>query len=283
MQQHSQTTRSPGRLHPDLVQAPALAGRVASATDKIPPASFMVVTAQRSGSSWLMDRINNAPDAQGHMELFYRHPRRSPARAGCNDYPRFVETSERIGRRPRAVFAYLDGLYSRPGAIGFKLMYSQLRRYPEILPYAAFRRLRVVHLVRSNHFDVVISEELARVTGTSHATRDDARVTPCVVDIDPGTIVERVRRLQRKQQVVRSLLRLLPVPVIEVSYESLCSDDDRTFRRLLRFIGATEPTTPAASDSKLVKRQRAPHSDVVRNYPSVAAALTCAGYERLLH
>lgn len=283
MQQLPRTTHSPGHLHSDLRREPARAGRLALATDKMPPASFMVVTAQRSGSSWLMDRINNAPDAEGHMELFYRHPRRSPARAGCNDYPRFVETHQSLGRRPRAVFAYLDGLYSRAGAIGFKLMYSQLRHYPEILPYAAFRRLRVVHLVRSNHFDVVISEELARVTGTSHATRDDARVTPCVVDIDPGTIVERVRRLQRKQQVVRNLLRLLPVPVMKLSYESLCSDDDRAFRRLLRFIGAEEPTTSAASASTLVKRQRAPHCEVVRNYPSVAAALTCAGYERLLH
>lgn len=247
----------------------------------LPSMPFLVLTSQRTGSGWLMDRINNVPGAQGHMELFYHDIRRKPAMAGCNDYLRFVELRSELGRRPRAVFTYLDRLYSRPGAVGFKLMYSQLREYPDILPYLALRRLRIVHLVRMNHLDVVISEALAHATGTAHATVDDGEQGPVVVDIDAATIVQRVRWLESKQRTMRALIRVLPCPVLEVSYESLC-EDDATFERVVEFIGA-RTAAAAQPTSRLVKRQRLPHEQVLCNYTDVATALTRAGYQRLLH
>lgn len=257
---------------------PAVAPPGAAALPSMP---FLVLTSQRTGSGWLMDRINNVPGAQGHMELFYHDVRRKPAMAGCNDYLRFVELRSELGRRPRAVFTYLDRLYARPGAVGFKLMYSQLREYPEILAYLAWRRFRIVHLVRQNHLDVVISEALARVTGTAHVTVDDGAPAPVVVDLDPATIVRRVRWLESKQRTMRMLARILPCPVHEVTYEALC-ENDATFAAVVRFIGLdyADATRPA---SRLVKRQRLPQAQVVRNFDEVAGALTQAGYQRLLH
>lgn len=247
----------------------------------LPSMPFLVLTSQRTGSGWLMDRINNVPGAQGHMELFYHDVRRKPAMAGCNDYLRFVELRSELGRRPRAVFTYLDHLYARPGAVGFKLMYSQLREYPEILPYLVLRRLRIVHLVRQNHLDVVISEALAHATGTAHVTVDDGVPAPVVVDLDPVMIVRRVRWLENKQRTMRALVRILPCPVLEVSYESLC-EGDAAFERVAGFIGAGAGGVSQPA-SRLVKRQRLPHEQVLRNYGDVATALTRAGYQRLLH
>ncbi|MBA2237372.1 MAG: hypothetical protein H0W24_01520 [Lysobacter sp.] len=173
---------------------------------------FVLLAMQRTGSGWVMDRISNVPGAQGHMELLFHLRRQKPPMAGCNDYPRVVEMRARLSkRRTAAVFEYLDGLYRRPGSVGFKLMYSQLRQNPQILPHLVRRRVRIVHLVRENLLDIPLSEELARVTGTSHVSRDQA-LRQVQVALDPATLVARVRRLAGKRQLVQGLLALLPMP-----------------------------------------------------------------------
>lgn len=265
--------------------ATAQAGGASAAV--IPLASraldFIVLTAQRTGSSWLMDRLDNSPEVEGHMELFYHLERREPPRAGCNDYPRFVECREShaSGARPMAVFRYLDRLYARRHAVGFKLMYSQLREYPEILAWLMWRRLPIVHLLRANHLDVVISERLAEVTGTSHATvKEGTHGQPNQLHLDPMATVRRIRRLERKQRAMRRLLGLLPNPCLEVTYEALC-DRPATFDTLYAFLCIERSLV--REDSNLVKRQRACHDEVIGNHEDVRTALTRAGYAALWH
>lgn len=243
------------------------------------PRDFLVLTTQRTGSSWLMDRLDSVPGVQGHMELFYNFPRRSPGRAGRNDYPRFIETpSDR--RRPWSVFDYLDGLYARAGSIGFKLMYSQLREYPEILPYVVRHRLPIIHLVRNNHLDVVLSEQLASTTGTYHSTKEEGYEQRASIELEPREVAALVQRLARKQQLVRRMLRMVPTPVHEVAYESLCHSNT-PFLDMCDFIGV-HGEREDREHSRLVKTQRSPHSAVIANYQEVRAALTLAGYQHLL-
>ncbi|HEX6929283.1 MAG TPA: hypothetical protein VF267_08535 [Gammaproteobacteria bacterium] len=225
-----------------------------------------------------MDRINSVPGTQGHMELFYHSPRRAPPRAGCNDYPRFVEV--RRGLRPAAVFRYLDEFYSRPGTIGFKLMYPHIRQYPEILLYLLMHRVSVIHLVRNNHLDVILSEHLANKSGRFHAVREEDYEQKEVISLDPATVAESVRWLDRKQRMVRAMLRALPVPVHEVSYESLCHDNS-AFISVCDFIGIAGEREDREK-SHLVKTQRSPHSRVISNYQEIRAALALAGYQHLL-
>lgn len=242
---------------------------------------FMVLTGQRTGSSWLMDRLDHSPEVEGHMELFYHLERREPARAGCNDYPRFVESrdSHAAGVRPMAVFRYLDQLYARRHAVGFKLMYSQLREYPEILAWLVWRRLPIVHLLRANHLDVVISERLAEATGTSHATVNEGTTgQPLQLHLDPDAIVLRIRWLERKQRAMRRLLKLLPNSCLEVSYEALC-DQRAAFDSLYAFLHIDRALV--REDSKLVKRQCASHDEVIENHEAVRNALIRAGYGAL--
>lgn len=226
-----------------------------------------------------MDRLDSLPGVQGHMELFYNFPRRTPGRAGSNDYSRFIETrSDR--HRPWSVFDYLDGLYARPEAVGFKLMYSQLREYPEILGYVAWHRLPIIHLVRNNHLDVVLSEQLASKTGTYHSTREDGYEQRDAIELEPREVAALVRRLARKQQLIRRMLKVIPNPVYEVAYESLCHSN-APFLEMCDFIGA-HGEREDREHSHLVKTQRSPHSAVISNYQEVRTALTLAGYQHLL-
>lgn len=245
------------------------------------PASFVIVAPTRSGSTWLMDRIDKLPGMEGHMELFNSLPRQRPPKAGTNDYPRFVEIGRQFGTtRPRAVFRYLDELYARPAAVGFKLMYPHLRDYPELLLYLMRRSLSVVHLVRDNHLDVVISEQLIERTGRRHLTRDEKSGDNVSIQMNAAHVAARVRWLDRKTRIVRRLLRMQSNPVHEVCYEDLCRDD-RAFQLTCEFLQVPAEHR-ACAESNLVKTQRAAHVDVIENYQEVRSALETAGYRHLL-
>lgn len=237
----------------------------------VEPRNFVVVTTQGCGATWLMDRIDSLPGVQGHMELFYNDFRRAPARAGCNDYPRFIEIGKRFGhgRRPESLFGYLDQFYSRPGASGFKLMYSQLKEYPEILLYMAVHRLPVLHLVRNNLLDAVTEQELDRHMQLS-----------VPIELDAAAVTARIKRLQRKQSIMRKLLKLLPLPLLELSYEDLRTEAS-AFESLCSFIGINpehavdcncrEPASPEPRRNLLIS-----------NYQELGAGLRRNGFGRFL-
>ena len=217
--------------------------------------------------------------AQG--ELFLPRPR-SREKRWDSDFacPRYVESRTEHGRvRPMSVFRYLDAFFGQGGYVGFKLMYSQLRRYPEILPYLMRRRVRVVHLVRANHLDVLISFALKREIGKAHVLDPRERPTEVTVELPAPSLVRRLKWLQFKHDVARRVLRACRLPHLEVTYEELVRDPDR-FNRILEFLGASvdgrEPR------SHILKTRLGGQRDVVTNYDEVARVLASTRFAALL-
>lgn len=73
----------------------------------------------------------------------------------------------------RHLFAYLDHVYApRRGldALGLKVMYDRVLRYPEPLAYFWWRWVRVLHLIRENVLDIFLSREAAAVRRSSNPT-----------------------------------------------------------------------------------------------------------------
>ena len=227
-----------------------------------------------------MDLLNRHESTQGHQELFLPQRRLTPGIAGCNDYPRFIEThgAPPFVTRPLRVFSYLDGLYSRPGAIGFKLMYSQMRLYPEILLYLAIRRVRIVHLVRRNQLDVIVSDELAKITGASHIVAGQTAEIP-MVSLNAATLVDRLARLEGNLARARRLIRWSTCQFIEVTYESLL-ESEQDHDRIRSFLGIRAGALTAQSN--LVRRGARSHRDAIMNYDEVTTALTGTPYLPLL-
>jgi LPS sulfotransferase NodH len=237
--------------------------------------NFVVLTSARTGSTWLMDRLNRQPGVEAHGEVFLRHARLTPAIAGLTESRRFVETHGRptFTRLPR-IFSYLNELYRAPRTVGFKLMYKQLRNYPEILAYLAVNRVRIVHLIRSNQLDVVVSEELARLTGVSHTQARSLTAVP-MVHIDPETIVNRLTKLQEKPKKVRQLIRPFTYPMLEVTYEALL-DDGNAFEQVLNYLGVQASQTEAGSI--LVKRGVLSHRESIANYDEIKHRLSSSPF-----
>jgi hypothetical protein len=227
----------------------------------------------------LIDLLNMQVGVDAHGELFLDHGRLSPAIAGRADYRRFIEVhgTPRLTRAPR-VFSYLNELYREPRTVGFKLMYTHLRKYPEILAYLAVQRVSIVHLTRRNLIDVVISEELARLTGTSHVQVGTRTAVP-LVHLDPTTLIDRLRTRSRRPDQARLLMRLSTCRILEVTYEALL-EAEHEFEHILRFLKIPGPAAPR--QSRLVKRGTGSHRDAIANYEEVRQVLNSTPFSSML-
>lgn len=252
---------------------------------------FVVLTAGRSGSTWVMSSLDSHPAVACYGELFHtgEHTLRAPPR-GRQDYlyfPTFM--AERAGtarerlRAPALWKRYLDGLYAtRPGivATGFKLLYLQARAHPWLVPALALRRTRVVHLIRDNPLDIVISQDMARARGEYHAEVGEEVSAPPRVTLDTRTLMRRIRREELKITLGRRAVAGLALPVLELDYDRLVSDPSGQFARVLGWLGA--PDADAGIRSQVQRLNEATYRDSIDNYDQVERALHAGRRAELL-
>ena len=243
---------------------------------------FVVLTSQRSGSTWLMSILNSIENTSAYGELFTRKRRVAGANEWDSDvaYLRFVETEPNgLAFRPFSVFSYLDASYRQLGVVGFKLMYSQVRRIPETWAYLVRHRMRVVHLVRQNHLDAMISGAIAAKTGQAHQLVGQPDLGNIQIRLDLETLSDRLKRLRRNIMVARRLLRWCRLPHIEVAYEDLLRGPSH-FSLIWDFLSIKhEGPMP---QSNLVKRRKGGHVDVISNYHEVKEALASSTFAGLI-
>ncbi len=242
---------------------------------------FVVLTTNRSGSVWVMSTLNEAPGVTAQGELFLPRPRVKDRRWDTDfALPRYIERpADGPSIRPFSVFAYLADLYRRPGKVGFKLMYAQLGRYPEILAYLIGHRVRVVHLIRRNHLDVLLSYAIKAKIGQAHLLPGQSAPDDLRVELDTEKLDKQLAWLQKKQNVARRLLSGCRLPHLEVAYEDLLRDHEQ-FRPIWDFLSiSSEESLP---QSNLVKIRRGGHREVIGNYEQVQAALASSKFASLL-
>jgi len=242
---------------------------------------FVVLTSQRSGSAWLISTLNMINDSTAYSELFLDRKRIPGEKKWDSDfaYPRFIEKKHNgLALRPFSVFSYLKGLYQNPGAVGFKLMYSQLRAYPEILFYLVRHRIRIVHLIRQNHLDVVISHAIRSKTKQSHLVTGQAK-KDVQVKLDPNTLISQLKKLQRNIMLARRLLRWLKLPHIEVAYEDLLRDHSH-FALIWEFLSINQEGF--VPQSNLVKIRKGNPADVISNYEEIKTVLAGSSFANLI-
>jgi LPS sulfotransferase NodH len=236
---------------------------------------FIILTSPRSGSTWLVSLLNQMNDTTTYGELFL--PRKRSGKWDADfAYPRFVETRQ-TGRlnRPAEVFKYLDTLYQRPGAVGFKLMYSHLRRNPELMAYFLVHRVRVIHLVRKNPLDLLISRAVKRKLEQAHRLANESPVEGVQVEINTDTLIRKLQIKQRKMNRARNLLRWSGLRQMEVGYEEL-QVDPSTFTGLCRFLSIESDGKMPESKFQKVRRER--QSQVIKNYGEVRQVLEGTNY-----
>lgn len=245
---------------------------------------FMIVSTQRSGSTWVVDLLNSHPEITCHGALFL--PRESMTPAGARERVRFASYLTERGRPARVkipvhAWRFLDELYGAEDAsraVGLKFMYSQFLPHPWVLAYARTRGVRIVHLVRENKLDHILSKASATARGRFHAMPGESLTTP-PVSLDPTQLVKRLTREETKVKRARRVLALLGLRRLEVTYESLVGDR-AAFADILRFLGVDPGPEPLRSD--LQRWSRGTHRERIANYDAVQAALEGTRFAGLL-
>jgi len=244
--------------------------------------NFILLTTQRSGSTWFIDILNKTEGINAYGELFI------PLKGGKKQTPVSELTSlesreseysfilyqylkfEWFRQRPFSVFLYLNTFYGHGGHNGFKLMYSQLLFYPEVWLYILLNKISIVHLVRSNFLNIIISTQIRKITGIPHVDSGQAKILNPKIHLDPKKTINKLRWLNRNYWIARILLRMFNVQNIEIKYEDL-QVNKILYQDVLQFLSVDD--NHHVNESKFQKIVTKEHKDLITNYFELKAHL----------
>ena len=281
-------------------QYPGLVEASSSPNGALNPTRFLIATAGRTGSSWLMEMLNSHPAIEGYGELLTgttsARPRTRVSLSSPGDLHSFAycltgqSGAARMLGMPYLGVKYLNRVYAQRdglGAIGFRLLYRQLKRrwgsaIPAVtwfLPYAAARRVHIVHLIRQNKLELVISTKIGYARNLLHALPED-EVPKATIRVDVKELARLLDRELTKERNARRLLAPLPVPKLELSYESLMANTETEYRRVLEFLGVHP--IDHKPEWRMRKMIDSSLSETIENYDEVARALRGTPHARFL-
>jgi hypothetical protein len=236
---------------------------------------ILIIADARTGSSWCAQILDSHPAVRFYGEVFIHNIRphelglpHAPANPrGFSQLPAPPLIFAQYAHQHRGAFKVWRYLYSLlnqptlPPVLGFKFMYSQWIVHPSVLLWASAHRARVIHLVRTNQLQRVMSSHVFKATQVPHATE---RVQIPPFRVDPSAVISAVRGAERRVTKARAVLRTVPVRTLEVSYEALRREPDRVSRRLFHALGL-EPVEyqPRGKTRQVVDR---PYDQIVSNY-----------------
>lgn len=247
------------------------------------PIKFCILTTQRSGSLWLIDLMDSHPEIKAFKELFrIKKPNNIWSDQNLPDFMSFYEFQRtHLGIRPFKTFNYLKSIIDdypiSYHAIGFKLMYNQVMVHPELLPKLVSDRYQIIHLVRNNYLDTVLSKINAKQKRIVHPTAD---IKVSANHLDPKALLRELNQQDWTVKTARKLLQALPNPSIEVTYESLCLDKEKVLNEITQFLGIS--TDQITYQSELKKINKGTYRDKISNYEEIEKVLSGTKFERFL-
>lgn len=246
---------------------------------------FCLLTTQRSGSTWLNELLGSHPELKIFPgEIFLDRPYNRNTNTGwtgdSNFIPFYDYQLKNSVIRPWITFNYLDKIDLYPGSynsIGFNLMYNQLSRYPEILLKLIFDGYKVIHLERKNYLDTIISMANMNRRNIVHS-RKNLDVSPIHLNVDK--LWKDLQWQDKKIGFIKNILRLFPINVLHVSYESLRCDQDTQLDKIMRFLNVSN--SDIHLQTNLQKLSLDSYSEKIENYNQVYQKLLGTKYEKFI-
>lgn len=241
---------------------------------------FIVLTQQRSGSTWFIDMLNNHPNCKAYSEPFVVSGREDNSKLLDEmgliykpTFSTFKKTTEQ--RRPFVTFNYLrtlDTEFNKYKSGGFKMMHSQIKDLSEVLIWILTKRYKIIRLERKNNFQKVMSNRIRKETQTAHIKADKERIRREVY-IEPKTIVKDIKYQETQSRRLDFISNILPVPSLKITYENLKKDTHTTMNNVARFLKLptqnTWKTDLKASNKKQIE---------VKNYNNIVRKIKNSDY-----
>ena len=246
------------------------------------PTKFCILTRQRSGSTWLRTLLGSHPEIKSLGEIFLDHkPNRRWQKDLIMPFYQFQESMSL--KRPWVVFEYLDTLNDYPEeykAVGYKLMFNTLVKRPEIFLKMIANQFKIIHLIRNNYLDVIISRENAwgKSENRVQHTNIDVKLEP--IYLNTTTLLQEIRQLEARIQKHKSFLHVMPIPTLQIEYEELCTHTDTVLSSIVNFLGLSNSEITYKSNLKKINKGK--YSEKIANYKEVKNLLSNTKYENLL-
>lgn len=241
---------------------------------------FCILTTQRSGSTWLSTILDSNPKIQGFRELFIDQEFVFPD--SKLDTFLLYKKNNSSKKRPQATFEYLhqlDNYIEEREAIGFKLMYDQLIDYPEIIVKLIQEKYKIIHLVRENYLDAIISSKIKDEQGIVHTK---VKIEPKEVYLEPNWLVKRLNKQAKKIRIANIFLSLMPNQVLNITYNDLRVNQEQTLSSISNFLELSLSREDQFK-SELKKSNNKSHQQIIKNYNEVNLALAGTKFFPLLN
>jgi len=124
--------------------------------------TIVIVSSQRSGSTWLMQVLAQTPEFRVYGEVF-REITSTEFRGDPELKPPLFYT-EHDG----SVQSYIEKLRDGDKVVVVKLMYDQINKNPELIRFLTKKNVLLINLIRRNVLDIALSKLIARGTGIYH-------------------------------------------------------------------------------------------------------------------
>ena len=251
------------------------------------PTLFCIVTTARSGSTWLATLLNSHPEIKSLEEPFIWRASRPNWK---EEIPTYYEYRNRKGGlHIFTTFSYinlikLQYLENTSGAVGFKVMYNHMFRNPFILVKLVTSRFKLIHLVRENYLDILISRASAKknmIFHSTHMSGSDSGKFKASVELEVSTLRTNLTRYRRNAKLIRLLLRATPLPVHEISYEEMAADREKVLKSVSKYLSV--PFSPDYFHSELKRLKTGDYGSKIKNYEEVKNALRDTDFEYLLY
>jgi LPS sulfotransferase NodH len=243
---------------------------------------FCVITTPRSGSTWLATLLDSHPQIKSFEEPFiWRADRPNWT---DQEFPTYYNYKTSInGKSIFTLFKYLDILNNYKSEtdfdiIGFKIMYNQIQENPEVMVKLLLDKYRIIHLIRQNYLDVIISRAAKKQHQIAHSNKVLAQTKQ--VTLDTSCLIEDLKRCDRNNQLFCSLLKIMPLSVLEITYESMQEDYNQILCSVASFLNVSSDSITFKSDLKRINQGK--YADKIANYQQVWETLSGSTYIKFL-
>ena len=268
---------------------------------------FVILTTQRSGSTFLRAWLNNHPDIRCHEEVFL------PKYEDVESFTSYLGSKPRGGKIVKELLEknrtslFPVGFYfsqymrqmlsskprclsydevwqaspNRPFAkscdatwVGYKLMYNQVDIIPSLLDFHLKHVDKCIHLVRKNVLDIVLSKAMAEKTGVWHSKNDAKTSRIC---IDPEMAIQECKKIVQAQQKFSDIANKLGA--LTVSYEDFFDESKQSgeMNKILEYLELdAEVNIKEVNLRKVINK---PVQEVIENFMEVKEKLLASGID----
>jgi len=252
-----------------------LSSLFSSKSTKVVHAKFVILFFERSGSSWLVDMLNNHSEISCLPEVFALNwNNENKAKRGQPIYTTEAQVKEQ-----------LDRIYTKPNAKarGFKFKYPvQYNHYPHVVDFLNENKnsVRIVFLYRKNKLKGAISSQnnvrLRSLNQKSNLIGKEKGLPPLELNIQKA-----IQYTQRRERSDTNFFRWAKefTHLHVVTYEDLLDSTAPTIKGICDFLNVSSTYNPT---SKVRKSTPDSIQQAITNYDELREQLRCHPLEKYL-